>query len=583
MIDLNDIQIGRKQKHSRRGRPASLSLTPGEAALLRSLTLAKSSSVDRLRKTWAIEEFCRLEHDDIRTETRAFLQERLQAWRDNGTRPNWPASVMRACHVTQAEMDLFRGKLRNSSPQVRRGNFIVDKYGREIELKPLMVYTSDDVSINEQFRWIDAATGRWMAGRQVLSTIDWGSAAGLANTAIGRPKDAYRAEDIADHMLDVCQSFGLPLAWILEQGSWNGTFIHGIEVEGMATKWGALDPYLFAINNVDSSRGKGLIEERFDMMQVAMAVTEGGITMGRWASDFRQVAKLLRRVSYDRRRAEQDLAFSDEAISKLWTASEAMHALTEAWCRLNARPVQRHWSPKPIVPDEALAGAEPRPIPTEHRWRFSPIKRAVTVRGGCVELSVDHYSQPFRFAVSSEMPTMVDGYKVLVAFHPGRPEEGAHIANRERGPANRHAWGMGEIVFNAPYVPLQPVINLSDRGYGPNLRRKHESAVRTEFRPVREALSKVKDLRHQTLADQAASQLRVEQRDGQGQRSTMERQATKQPATRDSQPATRNPNPVTRISNPKSRLPSAETRNAAKTNIERKAKRQGVEIEDMVL
>lgn len=492
-----------------------------EAQLLRGICAARSSSVARQRKTMAVEEFVRMEHPGIRPETREFLGARLEQWRQTGKRPNWPVSVMRACHVTEAEMALMRGRLREKSPVVRKGNFIVDRHGREVPMRPFMVYCSDDVSINEPFRWQDPASGQWLAGRQVLSTIDWHSAGGLGNTAIGRRKDAYRAEDIADHFLDVCQQWGCPQVWILEQGSWAGTFVKGIQVDGLQANWGALDPYLFAVNNEDSPRGKGLIEERFDMLQTLMAITEGGLTMGREPGEFRQVAKLLRRVTYDRRREDDGLPVSPEAVLKLWPSTEMLHALTQAFCRLNARPVQRHWlGGASMVPNEALDGHHGKPIPSEHRWRFCPIKRAAVVRGGCVELKADHYSQPFRFSVSAEEPTIDNGYKVLVAFHPGRPEEGCWIANREPGARNRKGWGMGEVLFNAPYLPLQPQVDLSGNARGTGLRRRHDSAVRTEFRPVREALAEVKDFRRRQLAHAATG--RIEERDGRGNR--LERQ-----------------------------------------------------------
>ena len=561
----------------RRGRPAKLTLTEDEAHTLRGLVLGMSSSPERQRKSLAIEELAR--QPVCRPEVAEFIREQVQRYAATGSRPSWPISFMRAAHVTEAEIMLHRGRLREVAPAIRRGDFICDAHGREIPLKQFLVYASDDVSINEPYRWTDPLTGRQAAGRQVLATISWYAAAFHGFTTVGRKSDAYRAEDVLDHLLDVCESTGLPDFWILEQGSWAATGVTGIEVEGMSTRWGALDPHLFHVQHADSSRGKGLIEGRFDPLQTLMTM-QGGMTMGRHAGEFRTTAKHLRRVTYDTRRAEEDLDFSEDAIRKLWPAGDAHAALDLAARTLNARPVKRHWAKLPLIPDAAIAeqaalGLLGRPIPAEHRWRFAPIKRTATVRQGCVEITLDAYRQPFRFAAAAQFPSLADGYKLLVAFHPGRPDEGAWIANRERGARNRMAWGMGEIIGIANYLPMQPLIDLSHR-HGTRQRRKHDAAVRTEFRPVRQPMAE-------------ATRHRIEQRDGKGNRLEQGRIAPATPPPPEPappptpKPATREVAPAATVRTSQHHPRETAPATAGLDYLDRAAQHAGVpEIEDLV-
>lgn len=552
-----------------RGRPAAYELPEAEGHLLRAIVLGLSSSPERLRKTLALEQLIR--HEQCSDETRAFVRERIERWHKTGKRPNWPVSIMRAAHVTEAEILHYRGKPKDAAPYVRRGDFLLDKYGRPQPLAALMVYVSDDFSVNEPYRWTDPASGQVLASRQCLSTADWHSAGWLGHTAVARRGDAYRAEDIADHFLDVCENFGLPTAWVLEQGSWAGNFVKGIEVEGLSSRWGALDPHLFHVRNVDTSGGKGLIEERFDMLQTCMTM-RGGVTLGRHAGEFKAAAKLMRRVGSDRRREDLDLPVDPKAVQKLWSASQMLDALTLASRELNARPVERHWSPQPLIPVEELRHAAMRPIPREHLWRFCPVKLARTVKGGMVTLKAPGYELPFHFAVSTECATMDDGYKVLCAFHPGRPEEGCWIANRESGAKNRHGWGMGEVIFRAAYQPLQPVVDLSGVPRGTGLRAKHGAAVRTEFRPIREAQRAVIAARVAEREAEAAPR-RIEQRTGTGQRAEIRRGTA--PSVEAERPAAT----VRTSSAPKIERPVAQ----GMDYIARKARRAGVEIEDFVL
>ena len=104
-------------------------------------------------------------------------------------------------------------------------------------MAPNSIWESDDMSLNEPFRYRDLETGEIQAGRQTLCTLDVYSAAWLGAQPLGRVRDAYRVEDIADHMRECVLQHGMPLIWRLERGVWENNFIDGIEIEGREKRW----------------------------------------------------------------------------------------------------------------------------------------------------------------------------------------------------------------------------------------------------------------------------------------------------------------------------------------------------------
>lgn len=511
----------------RRGRKPVYDLTQDEADALRAIVLARSTS-GRHRVSLAIEEFPN--HPACLPATADWIRARLDWYRARDKRPQWPLSMRRAARVTAATEALFRGPraLAVAAPHIRRGDTWIDAAGQRRALAPFHIFESDDVSINEPFRWRDPDTGHWLAGRQTLVTVDVGAAAMLGATCVGRPKDAYRQEDIADHFLDVCEQFGMPEVWRLERGSWAASFVRGIEAEGLADRWGALDA-LWGVTHTLTARGKGLCEERFDMLQSLLAHTEGGTTIGRTAGEFEAAARLMRRVGYDRRRVEGELPSDQAAVMRLWSIEDAADAVRRAMERANARPVERAMWSGCRVPAELLrAASKGRAIPAAERWRFHPVKRTAVVRRGAIEVRVDNYPQPFRFAVNGAVHGLYldDNYPVFIAFHPGRPQAGACIANRERGVRNRAGWGMGTIIHRAlPYLPDQPQVDLTTTSgaRGAGLGKRFAASTRADFRGVRDQLDvyrahRGRQIAAEALADNSASARRAEARDGYGNR-----------------------------------------------------------------
>src|SRR5207245_1818922 len=86
---------------------------------------------------------------------------------------------------------------------------------------------------------------------------------------------------------------------------------------------------------------------------------------------------------------------------------------------------------------------------------------------------------PFRFQVNGidHERYFENGYTVLIAFHPGRPEDGRHVFNAERGTRNRDNLPFGEKLLIAPMDEDAPQISFATR-------RKCNPVLRSEFRAI---------------------------------------------------------------------------------------------------
>lgn len=468
------------------GRRPVAPLSEQEALVLRGLVLARSTQNDHTAANHfalAVEEFIR--HDVCSPETKAFILDRLDEAARTGTRPQWPDSWRRAAYPTRQEAAKFRGV--KSQQRVdftsRRGMFMVDEEGNQLPMLPHSIWEMDDASDNEPRSSIDPDTGESILTRQTLWTQDVFSAAVLGFSQVARARDAYRIEDVADHVRNCIAAWGLPQVIRLEMGKiWNGSYFHGIKVNAPGWSsdetWGGLEP-LVRIQNCFKSNGKGAMEKAFDLLQAMQA--HSGLSIGRVRGEFDEATKALTR--------SQSTGNVDERFLALVAAGDRTEAICEWY---NSRPkVRRHFGRTPVVPNDLLRGAKGPQPPASEVWRLCPVKRLATVRGGHVEIMVDHYPQSFRFTVNGQSDLHFDhGYAVLVAFHPGRPDEGCHIFNAELGPRNRHEAGKGELLMVAPYAPDAPQIDLSGRSdFAP--RRKAAAAVRRSFRAIANAVRTV--------------------------------------------------------------------------------------------
>jgi hypothetical protein len=457
------------------GRPARLSLSPEQTARLRYFRLVHDSGPEALQ-SFMNDPVCD-------AATRHTLRTIWQQAIDQHRRPSWPMSIRRALHVTTAERGQFRGEKagRDTAVTERRGAFWIDEDGRELPLLPNTIWESDDMSVNEPFRFYDAASGRERLGRQTLQTIDVMSYKMLGVTHIGRERDAYRVEDIADHALDLVTTFGLPTLWRIERGVWDNSFFFGIQTEDGRT-WGGLNDIIH-IRQKFSSKGKANIEGSFNRQQTKTAHGPNGdwFSIGRNRGEFEEATKLYLKAqqSNDQRTLAQ---FPNVTQHADFTEQQ----LTE----LNSRPVQRSiFGNQFLVPDALYGTPKKRECPPEQLWRFLPIKQAITVRKGAIQIKVNHYPVPFRFRLHGAQDfthTHFDeGYKVLIAFHPGNPAAGCHIFNGDTSARNRENLPFGLRLGLAEWLP--EVAQESLAGYADSAfsgRKAERAGVRREFRAL---------------------------------------------------------------------------------------------------
>lgn len=454
----------------KRGRPTLVELTEVEIRRLRYWRLVRDS-VPLALQEFLRDELCRPE---IAQTVREIWHRALARHK----RPSWPMSIRRALHVTDAERAVFRGEkaIREIEVTERRGNFIVLEDGSEWPNTPGTIYSSDDESENQPFRYFDPSTGTERLGRQSLKTIENASHKWLGFTHVGRERDAYRVEDIADHFRDVVSQFGLPLLWRVERGVWDNNWLFGVECDN-GKVWGSMEE-LFHVRQKFSSRGKADIEGAFNHSQDRRAHgPDGGVTsIGRSRGEFQQGTKEYLRA--------QNGDAGD--LRKFWSIAESADAVAKALAEENLTPKQNYQQGnKFISPDEVYGTPTKREVPADKWYLFSPVKKQAMVRQGAIEIKVPHYAVSFRFRVNGAegMPHLDHGHRVLIAFHPGHPEQGCHVFNNDESALNREGFGWGELIGQAEWLPDRPQEDLSGQGNFDG-RKRERAAVRREFRAI---------------------------------------------------------------------------------------------------
>lgn len=463
------------------GRKIKFALSDTETKTLRGLALQKGSI------PVAIEWFA--QHADCTPATRELITAELDRAARLRIHPHWPDSLRRAARPTVDEEAAFRGRKHSMEVEFteRRGLEWVDEDGTRRPMLPNTIWESDDMSSNEPFTWTESVPDGQMLriGRQTLATVDVFACAWLGVSPIGRERDAYRGEDIADHMADCVAAHGLPTLWRLERGPWENTFVDGVLLGHTAEsgpdgrrkeiRWGGLDP-LVQIVRAWKSRQKGTVESSFDLLQTLLA--HESTSIGRFRGEFEAQTKLyLAAVRGDR-----------AAWARFWSMGEFAEAMATAMHRFNHRPKARRAHGKAlVVPADLYRDTPGRPLPESEAWRFTcPEKREATVRQGHIECTAKHYPLPFRFRVNGVIEGLYleHGYPVLIAFHPGHPEAGCHIFNAERGVRNRDGFQFGEKLLIAPLSEDAPQVNLAPEERAFHARRNANATMRADFRAI---------------------------------------------------------------------------------------------------
>lgn len=400
---------------------------------------------------------------------------------ESGKAPNWPMSVRRAFYVTDDEAARFRGKkaVNDSEMVTRRGMFWLDDDGHAHDILPGELWELDDYSGNQPFTYRDPQTGELLVGRQILAGMDSCGAGWLGFDMIGRPRDAYRGEDIVRFIGRLIRAHGMPRFLRLERGAWESSFIHGIAVEGLTQPWGALDP-LFHIEHVFKSKGKGLLEGSFNPLQNWLA--HAGRDVGRHAGEFESSTKAWRQVKNSK-------TAIDPRTVGFWSQEDCANAHHEAAQIMNGRPRERACFRERVSANDLQArlGWHTTPLPEAEAWRLLPTKQRRVIADGHVKVNPGGGWPEMSFVVNGQEGLHLEnGHAVLVACDPADPTAGAYIANADRGARNRQAWGVGQMLLScAPFDELSPQINLSGKVHGTiNLRKQAAAAAATDFRAV---------------------------------------------------------------------------------------------------
>jgi hypothetical protein len=450
------------------GRPAVVPLTPNDAILLRRYRL--NNKIHSLAA--AVEGF--LDDPDASEPAVRALSAIISKFHAERKVVVWPYGVRKAAVLTANEKSNHRGPKSafQTAARSRSGDFI--RIGdKDIPLLSGLVYSSDDMSINQPYRFWDSALGRETVGRQSLITKDVRSLSFLQADACGRERDAYRLEDIADHMRNVVETHGLPLAWIVERGPWKNTFIDGLRLDD-GTRWGSLND-LFHIHHAFVSTGKAEVEGGFGPLQSLLSHKSTDI--GAHRGEFETATKLMAKANKG----------DPEALRYFWSMSECMDAVADAMrqdnCRLKAR---QHLNGRTISPQELWAAENVKTaLHADDAWYFLPVKMSASVRGGMIEVKTAHYERTFRFQVhgSEGMPCLDHLYPVLVAFHPGKPHEGCHVFNNCTDHRNREGYGFGQKIGIAEFDPDVPKLVIGAAADVEN-KKKRNAAVRAEYRTI---------------------------------------------------------------------------------------------------
>lgn len=449
------------------GRAAVFELNEEEEAALRHCRLKKGSV------NLAIDAFYR--SAACRPETRELIEKYRDEAAARRRMVEWPMSLRRAAETTAEQQAKFRGSKKYQEVEAfsHRGMYFLDETGQRVDLRPNSIFESDDVSINEPFTFLDPDTGDTRIGRQTLCTQDVFSASWLAAMPVGRSRDAYRVEDIADHMLAVVETYGLPDLWRLERGPWENNFIDGVPLPG-GERWGGLDA-LFQVSRTYKPKQKGGIEGGFNFVQALLA--HDSTTIGRKRGEFEKGTKAMLRAR----------SGSESDAEKFWPIGAGANGLQARLREFNAMPKKRRaFGRDVVVPDDLYRTAVRRECPPDQLWRFCPVKRTAAIQRGGVQVSVKFYDRPFYFRVNGEADGLYleHGYAVLIAFHPGHPERGCFIFNAATGTTNRQGYAFGELLTIGRHVEDAPQYGLPASDPDRQAIKKANATVAQEFRSI---------------------------------------------------------------------------------------------------
>lgn len=464
-------------------------LTPDEVSVIKLGMLEKRSrrlAADMLLRST----FCT-------AETHARLCAVFDASAENRADEIWPRWFARACILTEEEKGAFRGPKASarSEPARPRGLFYTDDKGQQQPLFANALWEFDDESENTP--WLEMnEQGKARVNRQTLKAIDVYSSFYLGMRAVSRDSDGYRIEDQADFLLELIDAHGMPLRCRVERGPWDNNFWFGHPLpkhwwhtpECAQMRWGGIDTSAggpITVMQAFKSRHKGTVEGSFNHRQNLAA--HETLDIGRERGEHEAAARLHRLA----------LNGNVSAIARFPTAAARADISADVLARFNHEAKRRvHlFGSKKVVPAELFSTATRQELPAVHRWRFLPVKDALTVRNAHIRISAKGYNIPFLFSAEGFTPQwdwnawLPHGWRVLAAFHPARPDLGCHIFNglHPDHPQNPRRFPIGMPLGVLPHVPHAPHWNDAPETADFDGRRKTQSAVRAETRIIKAA------------------------------------------------------------------------------------------------
>lgn len=432
------------------GRPAAISLTADETLALQQWFVRKEGSFAA-----AVEFFARA--PECLPATRQWIKARLEAARKAERHPVWPISLRRLAQTPAGFAEHYQGPkaVQHAAPVGRYDHTVKLPDGRTVPLVCGFAWSFDDYSTNSPYI-LQYADGKERLCRQILCGLDVANRGWIGHLHVGKERDQYTAADVLDVIRLCIEGQGhQPRVIILEQGRWKGNAVRGIEIDGKGgRRWGSIEDAGIILLYQYSSRGKTEVEGNFDPLQTFLAGEAAEI--GRFRGQLERETKNSLAINRGSRNAR---------ACGFLTLTESADLHDRMMGLLNDRPKQWEALGRVVSPN-ALLAEQPftkRPLNPEHRWLFFPVKDLAVVRdNGFVAKSVD--GKKWTFHVNGVLPDvhLPNGYRLLIAFDPERPELGCHVANGETGTVNRQGYRLGQcLLAAAPLLQATPRIDLS--------------------------------------------------------------------------------------------------------------------------
>jgi hypothetical protein len=442
------------------------------------------------------------------------LRDYIQAKIDSGRDWTLPVSLRRAAYVTPEHRAHRKGPVayQHAAFKTRHKDRVIDPVtGQERDLLAGDIYLSDDMSVNHPF-WYEldereaarrARAGDRLAerlgvgvGRQGLYSIDargfW-----LGVNLIGRARDVYTSADLLRHFRMILNTYGCPrCAWYLEKGVWasknvDGQLVKTVGPEAREALIGGLGELDFETVHMHTSEGKALIEGAFGHLQRIMDGMFDWPTIGRKRGEMEREAKMMRRVQHGTvHPADVGLPHMDELLIGVQSAMDFFNTQHK-----NGR-IQRGIPAERWLRDTEAHGL--LPVPAAKKLVFLPMKHETFIRNGAVEKKIA--GRIYRFTAPELFARVGGRYRLLMAFDPTDPAEGAELYNLEARSRNVDGYGAGEWMGHAEWMPDMPVFGM-DASVHDNIALKKRYT-----RAFRDASA--------TMLPQGGVQLRTESRDG---------------------------------------------------------------------